>query len=40
MPRKLSDLILYLYVYVDVALFMTAHRIEETFGRRNDLPRA
>ena len=40
MPRKVADFFLWLYVYVDVHLFMTAQRIEETFGRRNDLPRA
>lgn len=29
MPRKVADFFLWLYVYVDVALFMTAERIEK-----------
>lgn len=37
MPRKVADFFLYLYVWIDVALFMTAERINAHLPERHHL---
>jgi len=35
MPRRFADALLYLYVWLDVALFMTSERINAALPERN-----